>query len=278
MFDGHSLLLIFSYYLGFSDPYMAYGGNTKACLEHGVQGFKECAAEIARFLATSDGMDHDVSKNRLLSHLENVVSQKELNVAAVTAGPQIKLGAQPVSFMSLPNAPQTISIPYAAPLTPPRASPDNLSPPAVFQGTTFGAADFSVAFPIPTTPILSLASSNSKTLPATAVFQSSSFKPVIPVAQAAPVSVVKPAPILSGLPRPTTQPLTVITTAPAMSAILNDPNTPTSPPNLLVQAEANIHTMTAPRSPMKTMTVSTKAPFRPWADSTKTATTMTATV
>jgi len=253
---------------------MAYSGNTKACLEHGVQGFKECAAEIARFMATSDGMDHDMSKNRLLSHLENVVSQKELNVAAMTAaGPQIKLGPQPVSLMSLPHAPQAISIPYAAPLTPPRASPDNLSPPAVFQGTSF--ADFSVAFPIPTTPILSLASStSSKTLPAAAMLQSSSFKPVIPVAQAAPVSVVKPAPILNGLPRPTAQPLTVITTAPAMSAIATGPATPTSPPNMLVQAEANVHMMTLPT---KTMTCSTKAPFRPWADSTKTAT-MTANV
>ncbi len=254
---------------------MAYGGNPKAYFDHGIQGFRECATEIARFMATSEGVDpSDVSKTRLLSHLENVISQKELAVAAMTVNSQMKLGPQPVSIMSVPNPPQAISIPYAAPLTPPRASPDNLSPPAMFPGANLSTNDslphFSVTFPIPTTPILSLASSTNRTVPATAaVLQSSGFKPVIPVAQATPVSVVKPAPLLNGLPRPTAQPLTVITAAPTNFA--SGPLTPTSPPDLTVQAETNFFTLTAP----KMTNSSTKAPFRPWADSTKTTTALT---
>lgn len=253
---------------GFSDPYSPYG-NTRAFLDYSIMGFRECTAEIARFLASTEGMDpKDASRTRLVSHLENLVSQKELAVnAAVVASSQISIAQAPVSFVSMPSPPPAISIPYA-PLTPPRASPDNLSPPASFQGMTLGITEslphFSVAFPIPTTPIISLAPSAKRSMP-TAVFQSSGFKPVIPVSQAAPVSVVKPAPLINGRPRPAAQPqpLTVITTAPT-SAIATSPITPTSPPNFTVQTEPTNWILTTP----KTMNGSTKAPFRPWADST----------
>ena len=256
---------------GFSDP-CSPCINTRAFLDYGIMGFRECTAEIARFMANTQGMDpKDVSRSRLVNHLENVISQKELAVnAALAVNSQInlsKVASPPISIMSIPSIPPlATSIPYT-PLTPPRASPDNLSPLASFSGTTLGMTDslphFSVAFPIPTTPIISLARSTNKTASATAIFQPSSFKPVIPMTPATPSivqsSVVKPAPLINGLPHPTAQPMT---------AIMTTPLTPTSPPNLTIWAEPNNLTPTVPKSATKAINTLTKAPFRPWADST----------
>lgn len=260
---------------GFSDPYSPYG-NTRAFLDYGIMGFRECTAEISRYLTNMEGVDsQDPMRTRILSHLENLLSQKELAInAAVAANSQItipKVGGAPiqtpVSIMSMP----TLSY---APLTPPRASPDNLSPPATFQaGMHDSLPRFSVAFPIPAIPLTAVgATSKGSTIAAPSIFHpnpSAGFKPVISVAQkhTAPIAIAKPAPVLNGLPRPTTRPLTVITTAPT-STVTNMTLSPISPPmdqNMTLRFEAT--TSTLPRSPTKMPSYSTKAPFRPWADS-----------
>lgn len=252
-------------FAGFSDPYLPYG-NTRAFLDYGIMGFRECAAEIGHYLSNVEGVDaKEPLKMRVVNHLENLLSQKEIAInAAMAANSQVSLPTvavpplqTPMSVVSMPSVP-TVSIPYA-PLTPPRASPDNLSPPASFPEPL---PRFSVAFPVPTTPIISLAPTNG---PMPTVFHPapSGFKPVIP----APISVVKPAPTV--LPRPTVRPLTVITSSSSPS--VTSTVSPISPPgpldNMTVKLEMISTAVTLPKSPTKTPTNSTKAPFRPWADS-----------
>lgn len=275
---------------GFNDPYSPYG-NTRAFLDYGIMGFRECATEIAHFLSNLEGVDvKEPLKLRMIGHLENMVAQKELainaamaansqvGVAAAAAATSSKLpapaaGPQPATLQTVVSLP-SVSIPYA-PLTPPRASPDNLSPPASFP-VAEPLPRFSVAFPMPTTPIISLAPTNG-TMPAVFHPAPSGFKPVLSAAAvvqqqqpSAPTSVVKPAPTLAPLPRPpAARPLTVITSTAMTSGTTDQTFGPLTPPldkNVTAgRLEGNM--ASSALSPTKTPTNSTKAPFRPWADS-----------
>lgn len=188
-------------------------------------GFRECATEIARYLSTVEGLDlKDPLYVRALSHMENFLAQRELAINAAVAA-SVQMGVPKVA------PPPTVSIPVSshpyAPLTPPRASPDNLSPPANFTGEA-PLPRFNLAFP---TPIISFAST--ATVPAFGTVPSS-FKPVV-------------------------QPAACSTTT--TNVILNPMMF-----NTIVKAEQTIE---LPHSPTKT---ATKAPFRPWADTTTTNT------
>ena len=232
---------------GFSDPFAAYG-NTRAFLDYRIMGIRECVAESARYLTSVEGLDmKDPMRIRLLNHLENFLSQRELAVNAAVAAnahnaqlaiPKVTQ-ATPVPVPTVVTVPALPAVaaqgnPYA-PLTPPRASPDNLSPPAAITPAAEPLPRFSVAFP--TGPIISFAPTASVPVP---VFRTgpSSFKPVVPPQSTAGVTKQ---------------------VAPPTSAIA----TTAKPLNVIMTANKTIDkTPSNPSSPQKT----TKAPFRPWAD------------
>lgn len=132
-------------------------------------GFRECVAEVARYLTSVEGLDmKDPLRVRVLNHLENYLAQRELAInAAVAASAQMGLPKLQPMIVNTSNMPATY-----APLTPPRASPDHLSPPASFAEAPLPR--FNLAFP---NPIISFASTG--TVP---IFGAtpSSFKPVVP--------------------------------------------------------------------------------------------------
>jgi len=49
-------------------------------MDYHIIGFRECAAEVARYLVTIEGMDiQDPMRLRLMSHLQYFVQQRELS-------------------------------------------------------------------------------------------------------------------------------------------------------------------------------------------------------
>lgn len=232
---------------GFSDPYAAYG-NTRAFLDYRIMGIRECVAESARYLTSVEGVDmKDPMRIRLLNHLENFLSQRELAVnAAVAANAHNAQLAMPKVTQTTPMpVPTVVTVPALpavtahgspyAPLTPPRASPDNLSPPASLTPAE-PLPRFSVAFP--TGPIISFAPTATVPVP---VFRTgpSSFKPVVP-------------PQSTAMGKPVAQPTTITSTT-AVAKPLNV---------IMTANKTTDKTPSNPSSPQKT----TKAPFRPWAD------------
>lgn len=125
----------------------------------------------------------DPLRVRLLNHLENYLAQRELAInAAVAASAQLGL-PKLVQPTATPVSIPATSLSYA-PLTPPRASPDHLSPPANF--TEGPLPRFSLAFPA---PVISFASTAN-----VPVFgaPTSSFKPV---ATPSGTTVANPVPV-----------------------------------------------------------------------------------
>lgn len=182
---NYSIAVIFV--SGFVDPYSAYG-NTRAFLDYRIMGFRECVAEVARYLTSVEGLDmKDPLRVRMLNHLENYLAQRELAInAAVAASAQMGL-PKPTPATTAVTIPAT-TIPYA-PLTPPRASPDHFSPP-----TNLTAAEplprFNVAFQTP--PIISFAPTATIPVFGTAP---SGFKPVAQpgIANPTPLTVITSA-------------------------------------------------------------------------------------
>jgi YRPW motif-containing protein len=242
---------------GFSDPYAAYG-NTRAFLDYRIMGIRECVAESARYLSSVEGVDmKDPMRIRMLNHLENFLSQRELAVNAAVAAnahntqlvmPKVAQQATAVTAGTPVPIPTVVTVPALsavtapghpyAPLTPPRASPDNLSPPANMTAASEPLPRFSVAFPAG--PIISFAPTATVPVP---VFRTgpSSFKPVAPPTQSS-VKTVAPLPTAITSTTAAAKPLNVIMTA-----------------NKTTIDKTNLSN---PSSPHKT----TKAPFRPWAD------------
>ena len=198
----------------------------------------------------------DPLRSRLLNHLENYLAQRELAInAAVAASAQMGIPkvsqATPVPVPTIVNVPTVTTIPVSAapyaPLTPPRASPDNLSPPAIFSATEQPLPRFSVAFPA--TPIISFAST--ATIPTVFRAAPSGFKPIVPQQAAVTVGVVKPDPITAvSATAVAAKPVNVITTT--NNATEKKP----------IDMKPTFITLVDPQSPTKT----TKAPFRPWAN------------
>ncbi|XP_064382806.1 hairy/enhancer-of-split related with YRPW motif protein 1-like [Halichondria panicea] len=213
---------------GFNDPYSAYG-NTRAFLDYRIMGFREATGEVARYLTGVEGVDmKDTQHVRLLNHLENFLAQRELAInAAVAANAQINVSQQQATPVStIVNMPSTS--PYT-PMTPPRASPDNLTPPPAGEPLP----RFSVAF-----PGISFASTAS-----------------IPVFRATPTVGIQT--IFSG---PTVSTTTMGVIKPS---VLLPKTTAVSPisviaPNMTVLAQTN--SLPSPTKPIN------KTPFRPWAD------------
>lgn len=215
---------------GFTDPFSAYG-NTRAFLDYRIMGFRECVAESARYMTSVEGLDmKDPLRVRMLNHLENFLAQRELAInAAVAASAQIGIPKlAPVSMMgptiAIPSATVATAAPYA-PLTPPRASPDNLSPPANFMGGE-SLPRFSVAFS--TAPMISFAPPTGN----------------VPILRAAAGNAAAAAGF-----RP------VAAAAPITNGII------TSAPVPITKTTFMFDKPTEPISPTKT----SKAPFRPWA-------------
>lgn len=134
-------------------------------------GFRECTAEVARYLSSVEGIDvKDPLRVRVLSHLESFLTQRELAInAAVAANAQ--LGPPKVLPPQAMTIPATIPVTSYGPLTPPRASPDHLSPPASVDRAL---PRFNIAFPA---PIFSF--TPTATIPVIGTSQSG-FKPVSP--------------------------------------------------------------------------------------------------
>lgn len=168
---------------GFADPYSAYN-NTRVFLDYRIMGFKECIGELARYLKSVEGMDlKDPLCARVINHLDSFLAQRELAInAAVAASAQLG----PTKISPTPaNLPAT-SLSYV-PLTPPRGSPDHLSPPATVEGAL---PRFNIAFP---GPIFSFAPT--ATIPV--------FKPV---ATSIPTTGVLAPTLVKTEPRPPTPP------------------------------------------------------------------------
>ena len=199
-------------------------------------GYREATAEVSRYLTSVEGVDmKDPLHVRLLNHLENFLAQRELAInAAVAANAQINASQQGTPVPTIVSVP--VSAPYA-PLTPPRASPDNLSPPA-----SEPLPRFSVAFP--GTPVLSFASTAN--VPLFRATPAVGLQPVIqgsvPTVSTTTMGVIKPS-VLPVLPKATAvAPINVLTPKPTVltTTLTNNPPSPTKPTN--------------------------KTPFRPWAD------------
>ena len=133
---------------GFNDPLSAYT-NTRAFLDYRVMGFRECVAEVARYMTNVEGLDmKDPMRVRLLNHLENYLAQRELAInAAVAASAQMGMPkfspALPTGIAIQPTTGPFIPIPSH------RTSPDRLSPTFTAEGIPL-----SVALP---TPVISFA-------------------------------------------------------------------------------------------------------------------------
>ena len=148
------LLSFFSHYFsGFSDPLSAYT-NTRAFLDYRVMGFRECAAEVARYMANVEGLDmKDPLRMRMLSHLENYLAQRELAInAAVAASAQMGVPKVPS-----PTAAGIAIHPTPGPFIPIQTQHSPTSPPAA---SLTDCIPLSVALP---TPVISFA--NTATVP-----------------------------------------------------------------------------------------------------------------
>jgi len=71
-------------------------------MDYHIIGFRECAAEVARYLVTIEGMDiQDPMRLRLMSHLQYFVQQRELSAKSCaspggwTPAPSSSSGYQP---------------------------------------------------------------------------------------------------------------------------------------------------------------------------------------
>lgn len=164
-------------------------------------GFRECVSEVSRYLGSVEGIDtKDPLRVRILSHLESFLTQRELAInAAVAANAQLgPPKVLPPQAMTLPaTIPATIPATSYGPLTPPRASPDHLSPPASVDR---GLPRFNIAFPA---PIFSF--TPTATIPVIGTSQSG-FKPVSPTS-----SVI---PSMTGVVTAAAPPTTIIKTEP----------------------------------------------------------------
>ncbi len=214
---------------GFNDPYSAYG-NTRAFLDYRIMGFREATAEVARYMTGVEGVDmQDTVHIRLINHLENFLAQRELAInAAVAANAQINVPQQAIPVPTIVSVPPTTQY---APMTPPRASPDNLSPPPGAPAEVLPR--FSVAFP-------GISFATTANLPVFRATTSIGIQP-IPTVSTTTMGVIKPS-VLPVLPKGAAiAPISVLIPKPTVLTITNNPNSPTKPIN-------------------KT------TPFRPWAD------------
>lgn len=117
-------------------------------------GFRECVAEVARYMTNVEGLDmKDPMRVRLLNHLENYLAQRELAInAAVAASAQMG-----VPKITPPPPPPTLATgiaiqhtpgPFIPIPAPQRGSPEGVSP------TEGGRIPISMALP---TPVISFA-------------------------------------------------------------------------------------------------------------------------
>lgn len=79
--------LIHYYYLIFPGVDSIGFDPQRFARDYHIIGFRECAAEVARYLVTIEGMDiQDPLRLRLMSHLQCFVAQRELNAKPSTSG------------------------------------------------------------------------------------------------------------------------------------------------------------------------------------------------
>ncbi|EDW46860.1 GM20733 [Drosophila sechellia] len=90
----------------------------RVAMDYHIIGFRECAAEVARYLVTIEGMDiQDPLRLRLMSHLQYFVQQRELS-AKSCASPGGWSPAAPSSSGYQPNCAAAPYQSYAAPANP----------------------------------------------------------------------------------------------------------------------------------------------------------------
>ncbi|XP_055374496.1 hairy/enhancer-of-split related with YRPW motif protein [Condylostylus longicornis] len=72
--------------------------QSRFALDYHIIGFRECAAEVARYLVTIEGMDiQDPLRLRLMSHLQYFVQQRELSAKSTAVSGQVASTAWPVN-------------------------------------------------------------------------------------------------------------------------------------------------------------------------------------
>jgi YRPW motif-containing protein len=143
-------------------------------------GFRECVAEVARYMTNVEGLDmKDPMRIRLLNHLENYLAQRELAInAAVAASSQMgvpKFSPIPTNITLQPTPGPFIPITT----TTQRATPDRISP-------TFPEGIPRIA--LSTTPVISFASSTA-TVPVFGAAPMATIPTTIPVTKVEQPSV-----------------------------------------------------------------------------------------
>ncbi|KAH8290671.1 hypothetical protein KR054_004848 [Drosophila jambulina] len=90
----------------------------RVAMDYHIIGFRECAAEVARYLVTIEGMDiQDPMRLRLMSHLQYFVQQRELS-AKSCASPGGWTAPTPSTAGYQPNCAAASYQSYAAPANP----------------------------------------------------------------------------------------------------------------------------------------------------------------
>ncbi|XP_014678932.1 PREDICTED: hairy/enhancer-of-split related with YRPW motif protein 1-like [Priapulus caudatus] len=84
------------------DAYHPYGDVNKIAMDYHSVGYRECAAEVARYLVTCEGMDiQDPLRLRLMSHLQCFSSQREITIKPGSAWTPLTTGYPSSQYNSM---------------------------------------------------------------------------------------------------------------------------------------------------------------------------------
>ncbi|KAF4523481.1 hypothetical protein B566_EDAN004550 [Ephemera danica] len=102
---------------------LAYEPHKVAMDYHGL-GFRECAAEVARYLVTVEGMDvQDPLRLRLMSHLQCFAAQREIATKQAAAAAAAVWPGTPSAFTQSPYTPPSTAATGPTGLAPPPPPP-----------------------------------------------------------------------------------------------------------------------------------------------------------
>ena len=158
--------------IGFTDPLSAYA-NTRAFLDYRVMGFRECASEVARYMANVEGLEmKDPLRVRMLNHLENFLAQRELAInAAVAASAQMSVhkvqSPQPITIHPTPGPFIPIQTHQRSPTSPPATLTECIPISVALPTSVISFANTATVPVFGATPIASLGTLPTATIPIT---------------------------------------------------------------------------------------------------------------
>lgn len=143
---------------------MAFDAQRYA-MDYHVIGFQECVSEVARYLATHEGMDvQNPLRTRLLSHLRCFAAQRELSVKSATATPAPTQNWTPSTPATYSQLPQTGGYSSTSSLPPPTLTTPATTPTSSTLLSSRSIPSISSASPVsssaPSTTVASTSSSS----------------------------------------------------------------------------------------------------------------------